>query len=143
LFPKSEPMPGAVRLTRHFHQKGVPQAIATSSDRRYFEIKTSRHRDWFAIFDCFVSGDDPAVCQGKPAPDIFVETARRMNALPERCLVFEDSPAGIDAARAAGMYAVAVPDECMDAAAYPGAHQVLRSLEEFRPGEWKLPEFPG
>jgi beta-phosphoglucomutase-like phosphatase (HAD superfamily) len=141
LFPLSEPMPGALRLTRHFHQNRVPQGIATSSDRRYFDIKTRRHKAWFAIFDCFISGDDPAVHRGKPAPDIFLECAIRMNVEPARCLVFEDSPAGVEAARAAGMYAIAVPDPCMESSAYPGAHQILRSLEEFRPREWDLPGF--
>jgi HAD superfamily hydrolase (TIGR01509 family) len=47
--------------------------------------------------------------RGKPAPDPFLEAARRLGVQPEACLVFEDSPTGIDAAKAAGMQYVFVP----------------------------------
>lgn len=47
--------------------------------------------------------------RGKPYPDPFLEAARRLNVLPTECLVFEDSPAGIEAAEAAGMQSVLVP----------------------------------
>jgi pseudouridine-5'-monophosphatase len=141
LFPKSEPMPGAVRLTRHLHSNGIGQAIATSSDRHFFDIKTSRHREWFSLFDCLVSGDDPAVKHGKPAPDIFLVAAARLGARPEQCLVFEDSPSGIAAAHTAGMVSVAVPDPNMDHSAYSGADLILSSLEEFEPGAWGLPPY--
>ncbi|MGH7030823.1 MAG: HAD family hydrolase [Stellaceae bacterium] len=46
------------------------------------------------------------VARGKPAPDLFIYAAMRMGATPERCIVVEDSPAGIEAARAAGMAAI-------------------------------------
>jgi len=142
LFPKAEPLPGAVHLTRHFHECGIPQAVATSSDRRYFDIKTSRHKDWFSIFDCIVSGDDHGVGEGKPAPDIFLLAATRLGAQPRACLVFEDAPAGVQAAKAAGMRVVAVPDLNLDARALGDADSILRSLEEFDPGAWSLPPFP-
>jgi pseudouridine-5'-monophosphatase len=142
LFPKAEPLPGAVRLTQHFKNHGIPQAVATSSDRHYFNLKTSRHRDWFAIFDCLVSGDDKEVKEGKPAPDIFLVTARRLQAQPRHCLVFEDAPAGVQAARAAGMSVIAVPDPNLDERAFSDAHQVLRSLEQFDPAQWGLPLMP-
>lgn len=142
LFPKAEPLPGAVRLTQHFKDHGIPQAVATSSDRHYFNLKTSRHRDWFAIFDCRVSGDDKEVKEGKPAPDIFLVTARRLQAQPGHCLVFEDAPAGVQAARAAGMSVIAVPDPNLDERVFGDAHQVLRSLEQFDPAGWGLPPMP-
>ena len=136
LFPKSEPLAGAVSLTRWFAEHDVPQAVATSAERYHLDLKISRHLEWYALFDCIVTGDDPEVRQGKPAPDIFLLAARRMNAEPEHCLVFEDSPTGIAAARAAGMYAVAVPDPHMDHVVYREAHEILRSLEEFDPSRW-------
>jgi pseudouridine-5'-monophosphatase len=140
LFPKSEPLPGAVRLTRWFASQGVPQAVATSAERYHFDLKILRHLKWYDLFNCIVTGDDPEVGRGKPAPDIFLLAARRMQADPERCLVFEDSPAGIAAARAAGMYAVAVPDPHMDHGVYRDAHEILRSLEEFDPSRWGFQE---
>jgi pseudouridine-5'-monophosphatase len=136
LFPDAEPLPGAVRLTEELAALGVGQAVASSSDRSTFELKTARHREWFAKFDCIVLGDDPAVRRGKPAPDIFLAAAERMRARPERCLVFEDSPVGVDAARAAGMTVIAVPDPNMDPKAYSSPDAILASLEEFDPAEW-------
>jgi beta-phosphoglucomutase-like phosphatase (HAD superfamily) len=49
----------------------------------------------------------------KPAPDIFLTAARRLGIAPQDCLVFEDSPFGVTAAKAARMTAIAVPDEAM------------------------------
>src|SRR5262245_23836130 len=137
LFPRAEPLPGALDLTRRLASLGVPQAVASSSDRRTFELKTGRHRAWFETFACIVLGDDPAIRDGKPAPDIFLVTAERLVADPARCLVFEDSPAGVAAARAAGMGVVAVPDPNMDRAAYRDADAVLSSLAAFDPDEWR------
>jgi pseudouridine-5'-monophosphatase len=53
-------------------------------------------------------GNDPEIKKGKPAPDIFLLAAKRMKADPAHCLVFEDSPAGVEAAPAAAVYSVAV-----------------------------------
>jgi pseudouridine 5'-phosphatase len=142
LFPQAEPLPGAVRLTEHLHRIGIPQAIATSSDRHNFELKISRHKNWFSIFEFAIMGDDPEVKKGKPAPDIFLAAAARLKAPPAQCIVFEDSPAGVEAARAAGMYVVAVPDPHMDDQAYPRAHQIIRNLNDFDFSAWGLPPCP-
>ncbi len=141
LFPQAEPMPGAVRLTGHLHRHRIPQAVATSSDSRHFALKTTRHRQWFAIFDCVVIGDDPALKRGKPAPDIFLLAAERLAAAPEKCLVFEDSPVGVKAARAAGMAVIAVPDPHLEPDIFPEADCILRSLVEFDPAAWGLPPY--
>ena len=140
LFPQAEPLPGAVRLTRHLHATGIPQAVATSSDGHNFELKITKHREWFGIFECLVMGDDPEIARGKPAPDIFLLAAKRMQAPPGQCLVFEDSPAGVEAARAAGMFTVAVPDPHMDDGVYQNAHQIIRNLNDVDLAYWGLPE---
>ena len=139
LFPQAEPMPGAFRLTQHLHHHAVPQAVATSSNRRHFELKSSRHRSWFSIFDCVVIGDDPAVRRGKPAPDMFLLAAERIGTPPAACLVFEDALVGVDAACAAGMPVIAVPDPHLSPELFGAADQVLRSLDEFDPAAWGLP----
>ncbi len=141
LFPRAEPMPGAVRLTRHLHRHGIAQAVASSSDRHHFELKTSRHKEWLSIFECLVVGADPEVKRGKPAPDVFLVAAGRLGAEPSKCLVFEDAPSGIEAACAAGMAAIAVPDPNLDHRVFPGAAQILNSLMEFDPGQWGLPAY--
>ena len=140
-FPLSRPMPGAVYLTQHFHRHGINQAVATSSKRIPFELKTTNHKNWLKLFDCVVLGDDPDVQKGKPAPDILNIAAKRMRADPDQCLVFEDSPSGIQAACAAGMSVVAVPAEQMDRKNFADANQTLSSLIEFEPEQWGLPAF--
>ncbi|MGB3534030.1 MAG: HAD-IA family hydrolase [Microcoleaceae cyanobacterium] len=135
------PLAGAVRLTQHFAAHQIPQAIATSSSSRPYAAKTQSHQAWFSIFQCIVRGDNPEIKQGKPAPDIFLITADKLGAKPEHCLVFEDSLAGVAAARAAMMSVVAVPAPDMDQQLYSEADIVLNSLTEFQPQAWELPPF--
>ncbi|MGB3403870.1 MAG: HAD-IA family hydrolase [Microcoleaceae cyanobacterium] len=135
------PLAGAVRLTKHFAAHQIPQAIATSSSSRPFSAKTQSHQAWFSIFQYIINGDNPSIKQGKPAPDIFLITAEELGTKPEQCLVFEDSLAGVAAARAAQMSVVAVPAPDMDKSLYKQADQVLNSLAEFQPQDWGLPAF--
>ena len=140
-FPEAKPMPGAVRLTQHLYQNKVPQAVATSSSHEPFNLKTKNHQEWFQLFDYIVVGDDPHLKRGKPSPDIFLIAAERLGASPEKCLVFEDSLAGMEAALAAEMTVVVVPDPDMDKNLFSSAHQILNSLTEFQPHLWQLPSF--
>jgi HAD superfamily hydrolase (TIGR01509 family) len=59
------------------------------------------------LFDTIVTSED--YLRGKPHPDPFLEAARRLGAVPEQCLVFEDTQTGIQAATAAGMACVLIP----------------------------------
>ncbi|WVZ10103.1 hypothetical protein V8G54_014633, partial [Vigna mungo] len=144
LFPTSELMPGASRLVKHLHAKGVPIAVATGSHRRHFELKTQRHREIFSLMHHIVLGDDPEVKQGKPSPDGFLAAAKRFEGGPvDPCnvLVFEDAPSGVLAAKNAGMSVVMVPDPRLDKSFHDAADQVLNSLLDFNPSEWALPPF--
>lgn len=142
LYPLAEPLPGARELTDHFHQHRIPQAIVTSSNQQRFRQKMSRHPDWLEQFVCIVAGDDPAIAEGKPAPDPFLVAAERLGVNPSRCLVFEDSPAGVISAKRAGMAVVAIPMPGMDAARLAGADMILESLLQFDPVPWHLPALP-
>lgn len=142
LFPTAQPLPGARELTEHLAAAGIPQAVATSSSRKEFSLKTLHHGAWFAKFQCIVLGDDPEVRKGKPAPDIFLTAAARLGILPEQCLVLEDAPSGVEAARAAGMAVAAVPNPAMGREPYAAASEILTSLEAFDPSQWGLPPFP-
>jgi pseudouridine-5'-monophosphatase len=133
LMPTAEPMPGAVELTRALAERGVAQAVATSTGRRLFDLKTQRHRDWFGLFRAVVLGDDPRIARGKPAPDIFLLAAQELGADPADCVVLEDAPSGVAAARAAGMQVVAVPYPGMDVAKLAGADAVVTSLRDLDP----------
>lgn len=144
LFPTSELMPGASRLIRHLHAKGIPICVATGSHKRHFELKTQRHGELFSLMHHIVLGDDPEVKQGKPSPDIFLTAAKRFEGGPidpQNILVFEDAPLGVCAAKSAGMLAVMVPDPRLDSSHHGGADQILSSLLDFNPSDWGLPPF--
>ncbi len=81
-FPGCEKMPGVMRLLRHLKHCGVHSAIATSSSRHHFEIKTTRHKDMLALVEHIVTGDDPRVKRGKPCPDIFHVAAQGFQVPP-------------------------------------------------------------
>ncbi|MBN2195772.1 MAG: HAD-IA family hydrolase [Polyangiaceae bacterium] len=137
LVAKCEPVEGAPELVALLGQLGVPLAVATSSSRRWFERKTSRH-GWFADFAVVVCGDDPDVPWLKPDPTIYLVTARRLGVPAERCVVFEDSPAGVQAAVAAGMQVVALVDPSLRLEMVPGADLYLRGYDELRPEDLGL-----
>jgi beta-phosphoglucomutase-like phosphatase (HAD superfamily) len=87
--------------------RGVkPLAVASGGHREPVEA-TLRAIGILEIFDAVVCAED--YDRGKPFPDPFLVAARRMGIPPEHCLVFEDSPTGIEAAKAAGMHYVLVP----------------------------------
>ena len=130
LFRESPPMRGAEHFTRAIAADGLPQAVATSSERRLFDLKTLRHQRWFAIFRAVVTGDDPRVHSGKPAPDIFLRAAEDLGVVPASCLVFEDAPAGVAAAKSAGMQVVALPDRGMDLSRYDDADLVVETFDD-------------
>lgn len=133
LFRDAPATRGARRFTEEIARRGVPQAIATSSERRLFEIKAEHHREWFRIFRAVITGDDPRVERGKPAPDIFLRAAEDLGVVPSQCAVFEDAPSGVAAALAAGMSVIAIPDPAMDKARYSNASWVVESFDSIEP----------
>ncbi|WP_109513842.1 HAD-IA family hydrolase [Pseudomonas ovata] len=141
-FPQAQAMPGAEALVRHLAAHGIPIAVGTSSSVHYFHAKITRHQAWFELFDTVVTADDPQVTAAKPAPDIFLVAAERLGIDPADCLVFEDSPFGVTAAKAAGMMAVAIPDVHMPPERYRHADLILGSLGEAPLAQWGLPAMP-
>jgi len=122
--------PGLEELLSYLSDAGLPMAIATSTYREQaeFSLKAAGVTN---AFGHMVTGD--LVEHGKPAPDIFLEAARRLEVDPQLCIALEDSENGIRAASAAGMTAIMVPDlippsdeiRCL-------ANQVVNSLHEVR-----------
>ena len=127
----ARPMPGAIALIEALCARGIPLGIGTSSSRDLCQVKLAA-QSFGGSFQAVACSDDPGVVQAKPAPDIFLAAARALGAAPERCLVFEDTPKGVMAARAAGMPVIAVVDTAMLNEDYSGALRVVRSLEEIR-----------
>jgi len=130
LFRESQPKPGAPELVRTLSARDLPLAVATSSDRHFFEAKTAHH-PWFSAFDAVVCGSDPGVLAHKPAPDIFLAAAKRLGAAPESCLVFEDSAAGVESAKRAGVRrVVALADVNIDRSLLASADYVIDAFAD-------------
>jgi HAD superfamily hydrolase (TIGR01509 family) len=127
--------PGVVELLDFLADRGLPLAVATSSERRTAE----RHLAKAGILDRFTAlATRNDVERPKPHPDIYLEAARRLGVAPERCLAFEDSNIGLEAAHASGAMAFMVPDllqplpetraRCLDV--LPDLHAALKLLRE-------------
>ncbi len=99
--------PGAPELLAYLEQQHVPCAIASSSPKRVINAVVDG-QNWGHYFQARVSGDE--VPEGKPAPDVYLEAARRLGVDPSDCLALEDSVNGARAAVAANMLTYAIPD---------------------------------
>jgi len=118
-------------------------AVATSSSQASTEAKTASHIETFSKFHHITTGSHADIKEGKPAPDIFLICASLFDEKvePSSCLVFEDAPSGVQAARAAGMQVVAVPDKRVNPEIMADATQILYSMAQFRPEDFGLPAF--
>jgi HAD superfamily hydrolase (TIGR01509 family) len=101
-----EPMRGILDLLEALTAAAVPMAIASTSTSRWV-VPASERLGIRARFVTVVTGDD--VQRRKPAPDVYLEAARRLGVEPARSVALEDSAPGIASARAAGMKTVAIP----------------------------------
>jgi HAD superfamily hydrolase (TIGR01509 family) len=109
-----------------------PLALASSSNRELIDLvlELSGLARYFRVT---VSSEE--VARGKPAPDVYLEAARRLGVAPERCAAIEDSDNGIRSAKAAGMRVLAIPNPQYPPAddALALADDVLRSIAELTP----------
>jgi HAD superfamily hydrolase (TIGR01509 family) len=99
------PMKGLHDLIERLRNERIAIALATSAPKANV-VHTLAELELAAEFPVIVRGDE--VARGKPAPDVFIEAARRLGVEAAGCLVFEDAPMGIEAAHAAGMRVVAL-----------------------------------
>lgn len=103
--PHVAPLPGLLPLMARARSCGVPMAVASAAPPENIALVL----DTLGLRAEFATVISPSQgFRGKPHPDMFIEAARRMGVAPETCLVFEDAPNGVEAARRAGMRAVAM-----------------------------------
>jgi HAD superfamily hydrolase (TIGR01509 family) len=123
------PFPGTKEILQQLSQLKLRLAVATSSVSASARPFLDRHQ-LTQFFEVVVTGDE--VERGKPAPDIYLRAAEKLNLSPDKCLVVEDALAGIAAAKAAKMRVVAIPDRrFVDPATYEKqADYILSNLNE-------------
>jgi len=100
-----QPVPNVLELLRSVRDSGIKTGLASSSPKQLVELAVNK-LDINGLFDLALSGDQ--VARGKPAPDIYLAAARKLEVDPENCLVIEDAPLGVTAAKAAGMCCLAI-----------------------------------
>ena len=108
ILAKGRLKPGAEHAVDLCETRGLPLAVASSSEYRLIDAALE-HFDLRRRFAVVHSAEDEAY--GKPHPAVFLTTAARLHAPPRRCLVWEDAPAGVLAAKAASMSCIAVPED--------------------------------
>ena len=99
-------LPGAVEFVKECRQRGFKTAIATSADREKMDANLEAIGLDPALFDASTTGSE--IEHKKPAPDIFLAAARKLSLSSEQCLVVEDAPSGVAAAKASGARCLAL-----------------------------------
>jgi HAD superfamily hydrolase (TIGR01509 family) len=124
-------LPGAVDAVERLAARW-PLAVASSSNRELIDLVLELS-GLDGHFRATVSSEE--VARGKPAPDVYVEAARRLGVPPARCAAVEDSENGILSAKEAGMRVLAIPNPHYPPAedALAAADDVLGSLDELTP----------
>lgn len=123
-----EPIPGAIDFVQFLVQKGIKIAVGSSAPR----INVDYTLKWLGLDHYFdnnvVAGNE--VSQGKPAPDIFLKAAQKINELPQNCIVIDDSKSGVTAGKRAGMTTVGFFSDGHRLEEYEKADYVVKSFEE-------------
>lgn len=124
---KVDAMPGLLDLLKNLKTNGHKLAIASSSIRQHIDLIV-KQLGIADFFDAITSGEE--VTDGKPSPDIFLKAAAKLDVNPSECVVIEDAMSGMQAAKAAGMYALVVPNEFTKNEDFGAADSVIPSLKE-------------
>lgn len=124
---KTIEMPGVSSLIKKAKEKGLKQAVASGAPEHTIKITVERF-GWVDYFDELFSVEH-VEHKGKPEPDIFLHTAKKLGIRPEECVVLEDAENGVVAAKRAGMACIAVPDVRWSFGDFSSADLCVESLE--------------
>jgi HAD superfamily hydrolase (TIGR01509 family) len=133
LIEAEELRPGIAEYLAAARRHGLKRAIVSSSSRRWVEMHLERLEEaagWDAI--CTAEGD---AARAKPAPTLYLEALAALDVAADEAVAFEDSPNGVRAAKAAGVFCVAIPNEVTRELGLEesGADLVLDSLADLPP----------
>ncbi len=126
-----EPLPGAVELIEAIDGRGLGLAVASQSSRAWVQA-TLRSAELDGRFPLIVTTEE--VGADKPAPDVYLHAAERLDVAPGECIAIEDSVHGVASASAAGMRVVQSTQASFSPPRQPGAHALIASLRDFDPG---------
>lgn len=132
LFASIAPKDGVKELLQGLQQDGTPMAVATSMPRDLTEQRL-RAAGILDYFDALVTEDD--VERHKPDPEVFVKAAEKLGVAASSCVVFEDAPSGVTAAKAAEMKCVAVRTQYVEADHLKDADVRVATLAEITPSQ--------
>ncbi len=124
-------LPGVLDYLDEAHRLGLGMVIASSSTHAWVDAHLAR----LGLFDCFDSilcAEDVPPGRTKPNPDLFLKALEVMHARADEAIVFEDSLNGVKAARAAGIFVVAVPNPVTSLLGVDGADLTLKSLADLQ-----------
>lgn len=122
--------PGVMRLMQECQRAGIAQGIASTSKRTNVDALIGRMFDsnWASMFEAVISGDETA--RKKPEPDVYLEALTRMQCSSQDVIVIEDSPNGLQAARAAGLCTIITPSSYFLQAEFDEAAMICADLDQ-------------
>jgi HAD superfamily hydrolase (TIGR01509 family) len=120
------PMPGVLDLLVEARERGLRTAIASSSDAAWVpplleQLDLVQHFEHLSLYD--------GTCPAKPAPDLYLRACAALEVAPPEAIAFEDSPNGVAAAKAAGLWCVAIPHEVTRTLDLSAADLLLDTLD--------------
>lgn len=127
LLARERILPGVRELITQAQSEMLRLAVASSSERAWVEGLLAQH-NLMGCFDLVVCAED--VANTKPAPDLFLTALRRLGVTPSEAIVFEDSQHGVQAAKTAGIFSVAVPNKITQCLPFRDADLVVVSMAD-------------
>lgn len=124
-----KPLAGVMELISFCQQKKLKLGLASSSDQQQVDTIMNRLvKNYRSVFEAVVTGDD--VVHKKPAPDIYLRVVQQLQLLPASCLAFEDSCAGVESAKAAGLACFAIRNRYAEDKNLQKADHIIDSIQE-------------
>ncbi len=127
LLASEQVLPGVRELVREAHAAALCLGVASSSEHAWVEKLLDQHQ-LLEAFDTIVCAED--VARTKPAADLFLKALERLSVAPEEAIAFEDSEHGVRAAKAAGIFCIAVPNGVTQCLPFDEADRVISSIAD-------------